>query len=98
MLSVKLFLEAGMSPNAKGKNGISFEQAITAFDDPFGRAMEDPKHSTGREKRIWRIGMSDFGVLVVVFTIRRPGPLYRLISARKASRRERRLYEAYKGV
>lgn len=80
------------------KHGVSFEQAITAFDDPFGRVMADPKHSLPREKREWRIGLSDVGILVVVFTIRQPGSVYRLISARKTGYRERRLYEKYKGV
>ena len=80
------------------KHGISFEKTVTAFDDPFGRIMEDPKHSTPHEKREWLIGLSDTGVLVIVFTVRQPGPTYRLISARKANRRERRLYEAFKRV
>jgi uncharacterized DUF497 family protein len=80
------------------KHGISFEQAFTAFDDPFGRVMDDPKHSNLLEKREWLVGESDIGVLVVVFTIRRPGPVYRLISARKANHRERILYEEYKRV
>ena len=80
------------------KHGVSFEQAITTFDDPFGRALDDPKHSTPNEKREWRMGLSDVGILVVVFTVRQPGPVYRLISARKASRQERRLYETYKRI
>ncbi len=80
------------------KHGVSFEKAITAFDDPFARIMEDHKHSTPREKREWLIGESDKGVLVIVFTIRQPGPAYRLISARKANRRERSLYEAFKRI
>ena len=80
------------------KHGTSFEKAITAFDDPFGRIMDDPGHSTPQEKREWLIGESDTGVLVVVFTVRHPGPSYRLISARKASRRERRLYETFKRI
>ena len=60
-------------------------------------AAPDVIHSVG-EERHWLIGMGDGGVLVVVFTIRRPGNVYRLISARPASRRERRRYEEARRV
>ncbi|MBI1815471.1 MAG: BrnT family toxin [Deltaproteobacteria bacterium] len=42
------------------------------------------------------IGESDRGVLVVVFTVRQPGDVVRLISARPARRKERRQYEESK--
>lgn len=80
------------------KHHISFELAITVFDDPFGRIIEDSKHSTPHEKREWIMGQSDSQILVVVFTIHYPEPVYRLISARKANRRERKLYEKYKRI
>lgn len=80
------------------KHGISFEQAITVFDDPFALIAPDPKHSTPLEKREWIIGEADPGVLVVIFTLRQPRDTYRIISARRANRRERKLYEESKGV
>lgn len=80
------------------KHGISFEQAITAFDDPFGRVEDDPKHSTEKEKRELWIGKSDVGVLMVIFTVRSPGSIHRLISARRANKRERRRYEENKRI
>jgi uncharacterized DUF497 family protein len=80
------------------KHGISFEDAITAFDDPFALIAPDAKHSTATEERRWLIGESDIGVLVVVFTIRQPGNIYRLITARRASRKERSRYEEAKRV
>ncbi len=80
------------------KHGFDFEHAITAFDDFFGRVEIDSKHSNLGEKREILIGESDIGVLVVIFTIRKPGNIYRIISARKASRRERRLYEESKRI
>ena len=46
----------------------------------------------------WLIGAADHGILVVVFTIRQPGNVYRLISARRASRKERKVYEEAKRV
>ena len=70
--------------------------AITVFDDPYALIAPDEKHSILTEKREWIIGESDIGVLVIVFTKRLKGAVYRLISARKANKKERRKYEEYK--
>jgi uncharacterized DUF497 family protein len=75
------------------KHGVSFDVAITAFDDPFALVAPDDAHSTPEEPREWLIGQSDRGVLVVVFTKRANGEVYRIISARRASRQERQQYE-----
>ena len=80
------------------KHRIGFDVGITAFDDPFALIAADRSHSTASEERQWLIGESDVGVLVVVFTIRHPGNVYRLISARPASRKERFRYEEAKRV
>ena len=76
----------------QAKHGISFAEAITAFDDPFALVAPDAAHSTPQEERRWLIGGSDSGVLVVVFTIRHPGNVHRIISARPANRKERQRY------
>ncbi|WP_216635884.1 BrnT family toxin [Bdellovibrio bacteriovorus] len=78
------------------KHGVSFELAMTVFDDPWAWITTDEKHSTVTEVREWIVGLSDNGVLVVVFTKRLHGKVYRIISARAASRRERRIYEDFK--
>ena len=80
------------------KHGVRFLDAITAFDDPYALVAFDPGHSTANEMREWLIGASDRGVLVVVFTVRQPGNLYRLISARPANRREKAKYGESKRV
>jgi len=80
------------------KHRVRFEEAITAFDDPFALVAPDEMHSTGDEERQWLIGEADRGVLVVVFTVRQPSDIHRLISARRASRKERLRYEASKGI
>ncbi len=77
------------------KHQISFDLAITVFDDPSALIAPEQKHSKV-ENREWIIGMSDKGVLVVIFTKRMSGRSYRLISARKANRKERSLYEEFK--
>lgn len=77
------------------KHGVSFELAVTVFDDPDALIAPDEKHSA-IEPREWIIGLSDNGILVVIFTKRLAGRSYRLISARKANRSERKLYEEFK--
>ena len=80
------------------KHHVSFEDAITAFDDPFALIAPDRKHSAANEERHWLIGESDIGVVVVVFTVRQPDNTHRLISARRAGRKERTHYEEAKGI
>jgi uncharacterized DUF497 family protein len=58
----------------------------------------DPRHSSATEERTWLIGESDNEVVVVIFTMREAGGVTRLISARRASRRERKRYEEAKGI
>ena len=73
------------------KHGVSFEEAMRAFLDPLSVTILDPDHTEG-EDRFVLIGQSPTGrLLVVVHTDR--GDAVRLISARRATRRERRTYE-----
>ena len=74
----------------------NLKRLLTVFDDPYALIAPDEKHSTAKEKREWIIGESDQGILVIVFTRRIKGAIYRIISARKANRKERRTYEEYK--
>ena len=73
------------------KHGVSFAEAVTAFGDPFSLNMPDPDHSEG-EQRFIVLGMSDRYRLLVVSYTERP-PRTRIISARLATRHERRQYE-----
>lgn len=73
------------------KHDISFQEAKTVFADPLSLVMPDPDHSV-EELRYLVLGMSDrFRLLVVAFADRPPRT--RLISARRATPRERRQYE-----
>ena len=73
------------------KHGVSFAEAVTAFGDPLSMNMADPDHSEGEERFIV-LGMSDRYRLLVVSYTERP-PRTRIISARLATRNERRQYE-----
>ena len=81
----------------KVKHGIDFDLAMTVFDDPFALIAPDPRHSED-EMREWIIGTSDGGILVVVFTRREKGGVFRIISARCANKKERSLYEKFRGI
>jgi len=75
----------------RAKHTVSFEEAVTVFGDPLGRITNDPRYSE-MEERYVLLGRSDRQrLLVVMFTER--AQAIRLISARKATRRERREYE-----
>ena len=72
---------------------VSFEEAKSVFNDPLLLTFPDPEHSE-HEYRSINIGISSHArVLLVVFTDRR-GKV-RVISSRKATAKERKLYETY---
>jgi uncharacterized DUF497 family protein len=78
------------------KHGVSFDDAVTVFLDPEALDGPDLQHSSA-EERFRRLGRSADGrVLMVAYTIRRSGDAeaIRVISARRASRREREAYVA----
>jgi uncharacterized protein len=73
------------------KHGVSFAEAVTVFGDPLSMNMPDPDHSDS-EQRFIVLGMSDrFRLLVVSYKERLPRT--RIISARLATRKERKQYE-----
>jgi uncharacterized DUF497 family protein len=74
------------------KHGISFDEAVTTFGDPLARMIDDPDHSVSEERSIL-LGQSERGRLLVVLFTERRGSI-RLISARRATPRERRWHEA----
>ncbi len=78
------------------KHGVWFEEAQTAWADSRSAEFFDPEHSA-EEDRFLRIGFSSrLNVLLVVFCEREDGEIIRIISARKATRKEQEQYE--KGI
>jgi len=73
------------------KHGISFHEAATVFGDPLAATYFDPDHSA-EEDRFLTFGHSSKGrVLVVSHTDREDRT--RIISARRATRKERKVHE-----
>ena len=77
------------------KHDVSFQEAKTAFTDEFGRLIADPDHSED-EDRFILLGTSIHSRLLVVCHCVREGEAIRIISARKADKRERKTYEGYR--
>ena len=73
------------------KHGVTFDEATTVFSDPLSMLKTDPDHSL-QEERFLVLGMSNRRRLLVVAFAERP-PRTRMISARKATRKERKQYE-----
>jgi uncharacterized DUF497 family protein len=75
-----------------GKHGVSFEEARSVFYDEFAVQFYDDEHSAG-EERFLLLGMSTGArLLLVCHCERESGNLIRIISARKATRRESAFY------
>jgi len=71
------------------KHGVAFEEAATVFADPLAVIVEDESHP--ENARI--IGESLAGRILLVVFVEREEDLLRIISARRATRHERRRYE-----
>jgi uncharacterized protein len=74
------------------KHRVSFDEAVTVFYDPLAATFDDPDHSQD-ESRLVTVGYSARGRLLVVCHVERGGTV-RLISARRATPRERKRHES----
>lgn len=75
----------------KQKHGVSFETAILVFDDPYHLTRQD--REVEGEARWQTSGMvGGVQVLLVAHTLGEEEELIRIVSARKATRCERRMY------
>jgi len=72
------------------RHGLSFDRAARVFLDPFRAFMIDDREAYG-EERLTMYGQVEGILLAVTYTMR--GNAVRIISARKATRRERKRYE-----
>ena len=74
------------------KHQVSFDEAKTVFDDPLYIDFYDPDHSED-EERYLIVGRSNQEKLLIVSYTERENSL-RIISARKVTKAERKVYEA----
>ena len=74
------------------KHRIRFDEAMSVFLDSYAVEFFDPDHS-GREDRYLMLGLSaSLRILVVSYCLRKGGVEIRIISARKATKKERAVY------
>jgi uncharacterized DUF497 family protein len=73
------------------KHRVGFQEAVTVFIDPLARIHDDPAHSSSERREIIVGHSAQHRLLVVSFAER--GTLVRIISARQATRHERKDYE-----
>lgn len=90
-MALKFVWDPGKAAANLRKHGVSFPEATTAFADPNSQTIPDPDHSR-TEDRLILLGTSAQGRLLTVVHTER-GDAIRLISARKATRKERKSYE-----
>ena len=87
--------DARKARRTRKKHGVRLEEAATIFADPNGLDWEDLEHAE-TEPRWKRLALSAEGrVLLAVYTLRRSRndiEAIRIISARQASRKERKAY------
>ena len=83
--------DSGKAKENLRKHRVSFEEAATVFLDPLALTFPDPDHSEEEDREI-TIGVTARHRVVFV-SHRQRGDRIRIISARKATRKERKQYE-----
>ena len=92
MSDLRFAWDARKETQNRRKHGVSFMEAETVFSDEHALLLDDPVHSD-QEDRFALLGLSArLRTLVVVHCYREPEAVIRIISARKATRRERDIY------
>jgi len=89
-VGIRFEWDPGKAARNVGKHAVSFEEAARVFDDAMFITVIDDEHS-GDEERYITIGLSGTGNLLVVAHTDREGQV-RIISARKATRKEEQFY------
>ena len=98
MAEIRFEWDPRKSASNRRKHGVGFEEASTVFTDEHALLIDDPEHSNG-EDRFILLGLSaSLRMLVVCHCYRESDEVIRIISARKANRKERETYNRRWGV
>ena len=90
-MDIKFAWDEDKARSNEQKHGISFEEASTIFADPIAVIFDDPEHSDEESREIIMGYSNRRRILIVSFTHR--DPTLRIISARRATPRERDNHE-----
>jgi uncharacterized DUF497 family protein len=92
MNSIRFSWDDRKNKDNQAKHNVSFEEAQSVFFDEHAIEYYDPDHSES-EDRFLMLGLSYIvRVLVVSYTLRKDGAEIRIISSRKATRKEQKAY------
>ncbi len=92
MAEIRFEWDPKKSTSNRRKHGVSFDEASTVFTDEHALLIDDPEHSD-KEDRFILLGLSAaLRMLVVCHCYRESNEVIRIISARKATRKERGFY------
>jgi uncharacterized DUF497 family protein len=92
MYKLRFIWDEGKARTNERKHGVTFNEAKTVFYDDNAELIGDPDHS-GHEDRFVMLGMSDRArILIVCHCYRESNSIIRIISARKATRKEQAQY------
>jgi uncharacterized DUF497 family protein len=92
MDEIEFSWDARKAANNLQRHKVSFEEASTVFFDEKAIEFFDPDHSKG-EDRFLMLGLSwRFRLLVISCCLRKKGSEIRIISARKATKKETQVY------
>ncbi len=80
------------SENIK-KHKVSFDEAVTVFYDPLAKITDDPDHSNDEERFLMIGHSSKQHLLMVIHVYREENETIRIISARKATKKEKKDFE-----
>lgn len=75
------------------KHKVSFQEAVQVFDDSNALLFSDDDHSTAHERRYILLGISGFSRVIIVIHSEYADNVIRIISARMATKNERKSYE-----
>jgi uncharacterized protein len=86
---VKFTWDAAKAKRNLRDHRVTFDESVTVFENPLSILIPHPDQSIG-ERRLLLLGMSNRGRILVSHVFR--GETVRIISARRAERRERKKY------
>jgi hypothetical protein len=92
MESIRFEWDPRKAASNREKHGVSFEEARDSFFDPFGDRFWDTEHSNEEDRFLWLARSPLKRILLVVHCFRASDSLLRIISARKATTKEKAFY------
>ncbi|MBL7663299.1 BrnT family toxin [bacterium] len=92
MSNIRFTWDLAKATQNRRKHGVSFEEAQSVFYDDYAQLAPDPDHSKEEDRFILLGRSSQMRLLIVCHCYRESDSVIRIISARKATKKEQRAY------